>query len=285
MASPLVERDYSFVNAVSQTYARYCPAVMRRFTQAFLAALKSLARKTSSLRRSFTSWYIRIIAAKQIQSKPPAKSLELFTEEVERLLGEVLDTESLARLSAGLQRQFKNALKSNMSCMLPSYNHLLPQGKECGTYLALDVGGSTFRVALIRLLGPQEDDSGMEILSLKAYKINDPIKQLVGIAFFDWMAGRIEETTSAHYGHLAVDTVLSMGLAWSFPIEYVDDSINPWTATNVPRQTSLRSGTMQGMGKGFMAAQGLLGHDLGDLIQAACSRRVMDPLFLSHNHD
>ena len=30
---------------------------------------------------------------------------------------------------------------------------------------------------------------------------------------------------------------------------------------------------LQGMGKGFLAAHGLLGQDLGDLIQDACSRR------------
>ena len=43
-----------------------------------------------------------------------------------------------------------------------------------------------------------------------------------------------------------------------------------------PRQTSLRSGLLQGMGKFFLAADGLLGHDLGDLIQASCSRRGLN---------
>ena len=42
------------------------------------------------------------------------------------------------------------------------------------------------------------------------------------------------------------------------------------------RQTSLRSGLLQGMGKGFLAAHGLLGQDLGDLIQDACSRRGLN---------
>jgi hexokinase len=224
MASPLVEREQSnFVNAVSSTYARYCPVVMRRLTQAFLAALKNLARKTSSFHRRLTTWYIRLVAARTVQenSVVPGKSLDLFSEEVETLLGEILHTEDLARFSAGLVKQLQNALKSNMSCMLPSYNHQLPNGRESGTYLALDVGGSTFRVALVRLSGPQEDDSGMEVLSLKAYKINDAIKQLVGVAFFDWMAGKIEETIAGHSAYLEMKEVLSMGLAWSFPIEYV----------------------------------------------------------------
>jgi hexokinase len=42
------------------------------------------------------------------------------------------------------------------------------------------------------------------------------------------------------------------------------------------RQTSLRSGRLQGMGKNFLAAHGLLGQDLGDLIQASCSKRGLN---------
>lgn len=42
------------------------------------------------------------------------------------------------------------------------------------------------------------------------------------------------------------------------------------------RQTSLRGGRLLGMGKGFMAAQGLLGQDLGGLIQDACSKRGLN---------
>ncbi|EHL03120.1 putative Hexokinase-1 [Glarea lozoyensis 74030] len=49
---------------------------------------------------------------------------------------------------------------------------------------------------------------------------------------------------------------LSMGMSWSFPIE----------------QTSLRSGLLQEMGKNFLAAHGLIGRDLGDIIQESCSR-------------
>lgn len=42
------------------------------------------------------------------------------------------------------------------------------------------------------------------------------------------------------------------------------------------RQTSLRSGRLQGMGKSFLAAHGILGQDLGDLIQASCSKRGLN---------
>lgn len=47
-------------------------------------------------------------------------------------------------------------------------------------------------------------------------------------------------------------------------------------SADLSRQTSLRSGLLQGMGKGFMAADGLLGKDLGDLIQDSCSRKGLN---------
>lgn len=74
--------------------------------------------------------------------------------------------------------------------MLPSYNHALPTGKETGTFLALDVGGSTFRVALIELGGREE---GMKIVSSTSMVIDEEVKALQGTDFFDWMAKRIDK--------------------------------------------------------------------------------------------
>lgn len=39
------------------------------------------------------------------------------------------------------------------------------------------------------------------------------------------------------------------------------------------RQTSLRGGLLQGMGKGFHAADGLLGADLGEILDASCRKK------------
>jgi hexokinase len=98
--------------------------------------------------------------------------------------------------------------------MLPSYSSTLPTGQEKGRYLALDVGGSTLRVALVSLDGRRD----AEIVSFKAYKIDQTVKKLVGHCFFDWMAARIVETLE-ETGALMPEEVVSMALAWSFPIE------------------------------------------------------------------
>lgn len=219
MASSLVTRAHLlFTELFSLRSTRYCRAVMLRISEAFIAALKSLAKTTSLLQRVVTTWYIRLIKEAHVNGQSKRRNVDAYSEEVERMLDEILEPEKLLQLSTRLRQQFKNALRGDSRCMLPSYNHLLPDGGERGTFLALDVGGSTFRVALVELLGPQADGAGMKIEAQKPYKINDAVKQLKGEAFFDWMAEKIDDTLSG-YPHGHGDGVLSMGLAWSFPIE------------------------------------------------------------------
>jgi hypothetical protein len=43
------------------------------------------------------------------------------------------------------------------------------------------------------------------------------------------------------------------------------------------RQTSIRSGILLEMGKGFRATNGILGEDIGELIMRACTKRVCIP--------
>lgn len=143
--------------------------------------------------------------------------------------------------------------------MLPSYNYTLPTGEERGNYLALDMGGSTLRVAMVELAGKTRNGAPMWISAMESFEIDDKVKALEGKAFFDWMAGRVEVMLSeegSDHGHDA--RPLPMGLAWSFPVE----------------QTSRSSGAVLGMGKGFSASQGVLGQDLGELIMQACRRKV-----------
>ena len=180
-----------------------------------------------------------------------------FLLEAERLLLLPVRGDRLSHFVHGLKAQFRDRLLNDAACMLPSYNHQLPAGTERGRFLSLDVGGSTLRVALIELRGAAstEGTESMEILSMQSFKITPALKQLEGMAFFDWMAARIIEVVDQVEGRPASGAALPMGLAWSFPIE----------------QTSLHGGVLQSMGKGFRAADALLGQDLGAIIQRACA--------------
>lgn len=185
------------------------------------------------------------------------RTLDNFAEEVDRLFTSPLSLRNMIIMSEKIREQFKSCLQSSPVCMLPSYNHALPSGTEKGTYLALDVGGSTFRVALIELGGA----GAMKILQESSSPIDNDVKLLEGTLFFDWMAEKIESMLSAvgaDYGREAVP--LSMGLSWSFPIE----------------QTSISSGLVIHMGKGFLCSNGTLGQELGDLIVQSCRRRSLN---------
>jgi hexokinase len=204
-------------------------AAMLKVRQAFhAAAIKSL-RRAKSLLRSLLNlcWFSpaivkgeNVVESGDVRGDGKQRRAD-FLEDVEKALRKDLTTERLLLLSSGLKAQFEECL-DNPLCMLPSYNHQLPTGNECGTYLALDVGGSTFRVALVELSGRKNEGRDMKILKSRSVKIDSAVKALKGVNFFDWMAARIEETLMGQSeGRDMSEAPLSMGLAWSFPIEYV----------------------------------------------------------------
>lgn len=148
-----------------------------------------------------------------------------FLQEVRRLFQSPIDTKNMLDMSDALQEEFRQKLQSSDISMLPSYIYTLPTGQERGSYLALDVGGSTFRVAFVELNGRGNEKESMRILKMCTYKICNLVKALEGHQFFDWMAEKIQETlddpvvVEVH----GTDTLI-MGLAWSFPIKYALDN-------------------------------------------------------------
>ena len=213
-------------------------AAMAKVREAFYAAfLRSLLKTKSILATILRFWISPTIVVRHVtkedssktQSSSPSDNdarrkdlIEKFLNSVEKELRGSIHVDQLIQLSNGMKSQMKRCLQHSEICMLPSYNHQLPSGKESGTYLALDVGGSTFRVALVRLDGKQAaTGERSKIISSRSFKIDLPIKQLRGLLFFDWLAERIEETLSKHVEGHDADHTLSMGMAWSFPIESV----------------------------------------------------------------
>lgn len=211
------------------------------------------ASKKHSTRRPFRG------AAASCTSPNLRRSLDDFSTEISSLFSSPLTPHNMRKMSDQLRAQLRDRLHSSPICMLPSYNHALPTGNEKGTFLALDVGGSTFRVALIELLGRD-----VKVVRSVSLPIDKHVKALVGTEFFDWMAEKIGATLADEgekYATGAPDaSVLSVGLSWSFPVD----------------QTSIRSGLMIGMGKGFLCSNGTVGMDLGQLIAEACQRHGLN---------
>ncbi|RAL15655.1 putative hexokinase [Aspergillus homomorphus CBS 101889] len=185
------------------------------------------------------------------------RTLDDFADEVNRLLTAPLSVQNMTTMSDKIRAQFKSCLQASPVCMLPSYTHALPSGLEKGTYLALDVGGSTLRVALVELRGHGD----LRILHVSSSTIDNDVKLLEGTRFFDWMAKKIDfmlQEVGTNYGR--GDAPLSMGLSWSFPIE----------------QTSISSGLVIHMGKGFHCSNGTVGQELGNLIVQSCRSRGLN---------
>ncbi|KAI4127959.1 MAG: hypothetical protein LQ347_004385, partial [Umbilicaria vellea] len=189
------------------------------------------------------------------------RKMENLLKEVEQLFQSQLGLNELLSISRQLQVECARRIRWCSQSMLPSYNYILPTGQEHGTYLTLDVGGSTFRVAMVELNGRKEGQDSMRIRRMESYVIDASVRALKELAFFDWIAEKIEITLAKETGYRQSDTEpLAMGVAWSFPI----------------KQTSIRTGKLLSMGKSFMCSGSVLGLDLGDVITKACQRRKLN---------
>ncbi|KAF3906263.1 Hexokinase-1 [Dactylellina cionopaga] len=178
-------------------------------------------------------------------------------------------TARMLEISRKLTAAYDEGLQRSTASMLASHIYHLPSGYEKGYFLAVDLGGSTLRVALVHLEGHKDavrrgsvldidHPKPMSIVEIKSWSGAhvDQLKTLTGDAFFDWIAVRIGEVVVDKFGSKNAHC-LPMGLSWSFPIE----------------NTSIDSGKVQGMGKGFCVAEGLLGTDLKSHFTNAFSRQ------------
>lgn len=153
-----------------------------------------------------------------IQNSNP---LDCLLHEVQSQFEQQTRIEDLLALSKKLQAELQQHMVSSPQCMLPSFNYDLPTGEEQGTYLALEVGGSNLRVALVELNGR---GLGMRIQRMMCFPIDTAIRQLRNYNFFDWMAEQIGELLRVEpksARHTPGNGLLPMGVAWSFPIESV----------------------------------------------------------------
>lgn len=135
--------------------------------------------------------------------------------------------------------------------MLPSYVVKRPNGKELGTFLALDLGGTNFRVCEVSLEG-----QGRYRMMQKKFQISDEIKTGTAEMMFGFIAEGIQAFIKEH------DTDLSkrvpMGFTFSFPI----------------KQDCLKTGTLVHWNKGFEVKGNWEENDISGLLQRELDRRV-----------
>uniref|UniRef100_A0A8C2KRG9 hexokinase n=1 Tax=Cyprinus carpio TaxID=7962 RepID=A0A8C2KRG9_CYPCA len=157
-----------------------------------------------------------------------------------------------AKMRVELERGLKKDSHPTASVkMLPTYVYRTPDGTERGKYLALDLGGTNFRVLVLRnvsVLHSQEMLSYFFIIVLKScllllllFQLFDHIVQCIS-DFLDYMGMK--------------NTRLPLGFTFSFPCN----------------QTGIDKGDLVCWTKGFKATE-CEGYDVVDMLREAIKRR------------
>ncbi|KAL7889726.1 hypothetical protein AOLI_G00019840 [Acnodon oligacanthus] len=155
------------------------------------------------------------------------------------------------RMRVELERGLKKDTHYTASVkMLPSYVYRTPDGTERGKFLALDLGGTNFRVLVVKIR------SGIRksvCMYNKIYAIPLEIMQGTGEELFD----HIVHCISDFLDYMGMkNTRLPLGFTFSFPCS----------------QTGIDKGTLVSWTKGFKATD-CEGHDVVDMLREAIKRQ------------
>uniref|UniRef100_A0A8C6W3U3 hexokinase n=3 Tax=Nannospalax galili TaxID=1026970 RepID=A0A8C6W3U3_NANGA len=180
----------------------------------------------------------------QAQRKQIDKVLALFQLTQEQLLS--VRDRMRTELEYGLKKK-THALATVK--MLPTYVYGMPDGTEKGKFLALDLGGTNFRVLLVKIR------SGRRSVRMynKIFAIPLEIMQGTGEELFDHIVQCIADFLE-YMGLKGAQ--LPLGFTFSFPC----------------RQMSIDKGTLVGWTKGFKATD-CEGEDVVDMLREAIKRR------------
>ena len=133
--------------------------------------------------------------------------------------------------------------------MIPSYVVKRPTGLESGSFLALDLGGSNFRVCEVFLEG-----NGVARSKQRKYTVSDDLKTGSGTKLFDFFADCVASFLE-EIGDPKKERKL--GFTFSFPV----------------KQSSINKGYLMTWTKGFTASN-VEGVDVVVLLQEAFKRKV-----------
>lgn len=126
----------------------------------------------------------------------------------ESLKNLILNDDQIRRVGEAFKQEMSSALMAGDSTsslqMENTYIPELPNGTEHGTYLALDLGGTNFRVIYLEL------ENG-EILKeeFKFYHITDEARLGCGLILFDYLAECVKDFMKTK--NMDVNRTISMG--------------------------------------------------------------------------
>uniref|UniRef100_A0A8C6Z334 hexokinase n=1 Tax=Nothoprocta perdicaria TaxID=30464 RepID=A0A8C6Z334_NOTPE len=166
-----------------------------------------------------------------------------------------LSPHALRQVKGKMRRELERGLRRDMQGtatvkMLPTYVCGTPDGTERGKFLALDLGGTNFRVLLVKIRSGRRKSVRMYN---KIFAIPLEIMQGTGEELFDHIVQCIAEFLE----YMGIKGArLPLGFTFSFPC----------------RQASIDKGTLVGWTKGFKATD-CEGEDVVDMLREAIKRR------------
>jgi len=153
-------------------------------------------------------------------------------------------------MSKGLGKETNEKAKVKM---IPSFVTALPDGTERGNFLALDLGGTNFRVLHVQIIDPVDDDQPNIEMDSQIYKMPQSVITGEGEKLFDHIA----ECMADFLTRLGLSkTLLPVGFTFSFPC----------------KQESLDSASLIAWTKGF-SAPGVEGKNVVTMLKDAIDRR------------
>ncbi|XP_035194361.1 LOW QUALITY PROTEIN: hexokinase-3 [Oxyura jamaicensis] len=182
-----------------------------------------------------------------------AQRLLTQRHEVEQLLAPLrLSRADLERVQALMRQEMERGLgrdsNANASVrMLPTYVCNTPDRTERGDFLALDLGGTNFRVLVVRVM-----QEGIRMAS-EIYVVPTSVMQGTGEALFDHI---IECIMDFQTKQNLMEQVLPLGFTFSFPCQ----------------QLGLDKAVLLTWTKGF-SASGCVGQDVVQLLREAAQRK------------
>ncbi|XP_001380610.1 hexokinase-1 isoform X2 [Monodelphis domestica] len=219
-------------------------------------------RLQKTLRRLFPDSDVRFILSESGSGKGAAMvtAVAYRLAEQQKHMAEML---APLKLTSQQLMQVKNRLRVEMDLglkksshdsakvkMWPSYVTGTLDGSESGDFLALDLGGTNFRVLLVKIRSGKKKSVEMHN---KIYAIPESVMQGTGEELFDHIVSCISDFLD----YMGMKTArLPLGFTFSFPCH----------------QTSLDGGTLVTWTKGFNASN-CVGQDVPTLLRDAIKRR------------
>jgi len=170
--------------------------------------------------------------------------LSRVKKDFEISVGELKSTEKRFR------SEMDRALSGKSSSLKMIYTHAFrPDGTEKGRFIALDLGGTNFRILELELKG----SGRMGRPRVQKFKLDKKHITGSGNMFFDFIAGSIKDFLVKHK---ELGKTRKLGFTFSFPV----------------RQTGIASGELVYWTKGFKAS-GIVGKDIVGLLEKALNRK------------